>query len=96
MAATWEDSCKYLYAPKNADKSSDFAGKKMAWLPVPGDEGFARIEILKQEGDDCQINLVDTNEVRIGQIIYCHARVTVSKIFNIITICLHWDKRPIF
>lgn len=71
MAATWEDSCKYLYAPKNADKSSDFAGKKMAWLPVPGDEGFARIEILKQEGDDCQINLVDTNEKRTVNINEC-------------------------
>ena len=63
MAATWEDSCKYLYAPKNANTASDFAGKKMAWLPIPGDEGFAKVEILKQEGDDCQVNLVETNEV---------------------------------
>ena len=56
---------KYLYAPK-APAGGDFAGKKMAWLPVPGDDGFAKIEILAQEGDDCQINLVDTNEVSAG------------------------------
>ena len=62
MTASWEDSCRYLYAPKS-DGANDFAGKKMAWLPVPGDEGFARIEILKQEGDDCQILMVDNNEV---------------------------------
>jgi len=71
MAATWEDSCKYLFAPKNANTASDFAGKKMAWLPVPGDDGFAKIEILKQEGDDCQVNLVETNEKRSVNINEC-------------------------
>ena len=65
MAATWEDSMKYLYAPKADKSAADFAGKRMAWLPIGGDEGFAKIEILKQENDDCQINLIDTNEVKI-------------------------------
>ena len=62
MKATWEDSCRYLYAPKGG-AAGDFAGKKMAWLPIDGDEGFAKIEILKQEGDDCQVELVETKEV---------------------------------
>lgn len=70
MTATWEESSKYLYAPK-APAGGDFAGKKMAWLPIPGDDGFAKIEILKQEGDDCQINLVDTNEKRTVNINDC-------------------------
>ena len=68
MGATWEDSCKFLYGPK-AGAAADFAGKKMAWLPIPGDDGFARIEILKQEGDDCQVNLVDTGEVQTIEIV---------------------------
>jgi len=63
MAVSWEDSKKYLFIPAGmAGKADDFAGKRMAWLPIPGDEGFAKIEILKQDGDDCQINKIDTNE----------------------------------
>ena len=63
MAATWEDSQRYLFAPPADKTAQDFAGKKMAWIVGPGDDGFAKVEILKQEGDDCQINLVETNEV---------------------------------
>lgn len=70
MAATWEDSCKYLYPPKITG-GDDFGGKKMAWLPIPGEDGFAKIEILKQEGDDCQVNLVETNEKRTVNINEC-------------------------
>jgi len=73
MAATWEDSAKFLYAPKADKSAADFAGKRMAWIPVGGDEGFAKIEIIKQEGDDCQINLIDTNEKRTVNVNDCQA-----------------------
>ena len=64
MAATWEESSRYLFVDTKAvSKDSDYGGKKMAWIPVPGDDGFAKVEILKQEGDDCQVLNVNTNEV---------------------------------
>lgn len=68
---TLEDSMKYLVPPPNTNVAGDFAGKKMAWLPIPGDDGFAKIEVLKTEGDQCEVDLVDLGEQRTVHVDEC-------------------------
>jgi len=61
--ATWEESLVFLAIPKGGKgKGDDFAGKKMAWMPIEGDDGFAKVEVTKTEGDNCEVKRLDSNE----------------------------------